>query len=293
MKFNKNLSTIHGYLCADGYVSTNLPHQKHKYYSIGLRNTNYTLLKDFQKNFQILFRVKPKLIKGQRCIKYSKGLYHKLMENGPFHSNNWKFPNLSKENSRYWLRSFFDCEAWIISNKRKTRSVCLESINRKQLPNIQKALKKFNINSKIYNRKNRKTSILTIPDKGSIINFEKEIGFLHPHKKKKLRKAIGSFVNYDWNISKENIKKIFKEKAKINKPYIVKILSIKKENLEKISKLISDLFGIESKIYKNKNGFGNIYYYLSVQKKEYVKKIISIGLLKTSYKNKIIKNLLK
>ena len=61
MKFDKNLSAIHGYLCADGYVCTNLPDQKHKYYSIGLRNTNITLLKDFESKFIKVFKIKPKL----------------------------------------------------------------------------------------------------------------------------------------------------------------------------------------------------------------------------------------
>jgi len=200
------------------------------------------------------------------------------MENGPYFSNNWSYPKLSQENSKYWLRACFDCEGWIIADKRKTRSICLESINRKQLPNLQKALEKFGIKSKIYQRKNRKTSTLTIPDKQSILNFEKEIGFLHPKKKTRLEKCIGSFVDYYWNISKDNIKQIFKEKAKIHKQYIAKVFSIKKKNLEQISDIIFDLFDIESKIYKNTNGLGNVYYYLAIQKKDDVKKAIKNGL---------------
>jgi hypothetical protein len=50
MKFNNNLSAIHSYLCGDGYVIKNPKTQKHKYYHIGLRNTNQTLLRDFKKN---------------------------------------------------------------------------------------------------------------------------------------------------------------------------------------------------------------------------------------------------
>lgn len=57
MEFNKNLSIIHGYLYGDGYVCTNLPHQKHKYYSIGLRNQNYVLLKDFQDILYQVFKI--------------------------------------------------------------------------------------------------------------------------------------------------------------------------------------------------------------------------------------------
>ena len=282
MKFNKNLSIIHGYLCADGYVCTNLPHQKHKYYSIGLRNTNYTLLKDFQDRFYEIFKIKPKLIVGQRCRLYSKEIYYKLMENGPYHSHNWKYPDISKENARYWIRTFFDCEGWIIADKRKTRSVCLESINREQLPHIQEALKNFDINSKLYSRKNRKTSILTIPDKKSIINFEKEIGFLHPKKKERLKVCIKSFVNYNWNFDNLNVKIFMKEKSKFKKPYIIRIFSIIKKNLEKLSYLLKEKYNIESKIYKDKSGYGTIYYYLSIQKKDEVKKLISNNLLPKS-----------
>ena len=289
MNFNEDLSAVHGYLCADGYVCTNLPHQKHKYYSIGLRNTNYTLLKDFQNKFYSIFKIKPKLEKGQRCRLYSKEIYYKLMENGPYHSNNWRYPNLSKENSKYWLRAFFDCDGWVECNKRKSRMVCAESINREQLPFIQKSLKELNINSKIYPRKNRKTATLTIPDKISIINFEKEVGFLHPKKKKKLKKAINSFMNYNWNFSNIDIKKFMKKKSKLRKPYSIQIFSIIKKNLEEISAIIKDKYNIESKIYKDKNGYGNIYYILSVQKKDEIRKLIKNDLLK----KEIIKKLTK
>jgi len=290
MRFNKNLSIIHGYLCADGYVSRNLPHQKHKYYSIGFRNKNYTLLKDFQDNFHKVFKVKPALIKNQRCRLYSKEIYYTLMENGPYHSNNWKYPNLSKENARYWLRAFFDCEGWIIVDKRKTRSICLESINQYQLPLIQKALKEFNINSKIYKRKNRTTSNITIPDKQSIINFKKEIGFLHPKKKEKLKKAIDSFIDYNWDFSNFNIKRFMKKKSKFRKPYFIVIFSIIKENLEKLSISLKEKYNIESKIYKNKNGYGTIYYYLAVQKRDEVRKVINNNLVSKTIVNKLNKS---
>lgn len=42
MKFNKNLSAIHAYLCADGYVIKNHSTQKHKYCHIGLRYSYYS-----------------------------------------------------------------------------------------------------------------------------------------------------------------------------------------------------------------------------------------------------------
>ncbi len=289
MEFNKELSAVHGYLCADGYVCTNLPHQRHKYYSIGFRNQNLILLKDFQDKFYEVFKVKPTLVIGQRCRLYSKKLYYTLMENGPYHSNNWKYPNISKENSKYWLRAFFDSEGWIIADGRKTRSVCLESINREQLPLVQKALENLNINSKIYVRKNRTTSILTIPDKESIVNFEKEVGFLHSKKKERLRKAIESFVDYNWNLSEVNIKRFMKEKSKLKKPYIIRVFSIITRNLEELSNLLKNKYDIESKIYKGRNGYGTIYCYLSVQKKEEVKKLIKNNLLNKELIRKLTK----
>ncbi len=289
MNFNEDLSAVHGYLCADGYVCTNLPHQKHKYYSIGLRNTNYTLLKDFQDKFYKIFKIKPKLEKGQRCRLYSKEIYHKLMENGPYHSNNWKYPNLSRGNSKYWLRAFFDCEGWVECIGRKSRMICAESINREQLPFIQKSLKELNIKSKIYIRKNRNTSELKILDKNSIINFEKEIGFLHSKKRNKLKKAINSFMDYKWDLENIEFKPFFKKKAKLKKPYSIHLFSIIKDNLEKISKILKDKYNVESKIYKDKNGYGNIYYTLSVQKKDEIRKLIKNGLLK----KEIIKKLAK
>jgi hypothetical protein len=39
MKFDTNLSSIHGYLCGDGYVIKNPKTQKHKYYHIGYKHS--------------------------------------------------------------------------------------------------------------------------------------------------------------------------------------------------------------------------------------------------------------
>ena len=76
MKFDNNLASIHAYLCADGYVIRNPPTQKHKYYYIGLRNQNITLLRDFQNKFESTFSVKPIITKDvDRCKIQNKELY--------------------------------------------------------------------------------------------------------------------------------------------------------------------------------------------------------------------------
>ncbi|MFO8016942.1 MAG: LAGLIDADG family homing endonuclease [Candidatus Woesearchaeota archaeon] len=58
LKFNRDLSIIHAYLSADGYVIKNPKTQKRKYYYIGFRNTNERLLQDFEERFYNYFKIK-------------------------------------------------------------------------------------------------------------------------------------------------------------------------------------------------------------------------------------------
>ena len=104
MKFDEDLVVVHAYLCADGYVMNNPPTRKHKTYAIGLRNTNRTLLEDFQKRFERIWGVKPRLVEGQRCYKHSKQINDFLSKNfGSFYSWYWRMPRLNKRLSRAWL----------------------------------------------------------------------------------------------------------------------------------------------------------------------------------------------
>ena len=81
MKFNEDLTAIHAYLCADGYVIRNPTTQSHKYYYIGLRNTNLTLLMDSQERFYRFFGVKPIITKDGRARIQNKEIYQKLTKN--------------------------------------------------------------------------------------------------------------------------------------------------------------------------------------------------------------------
>ena len=93
---NKNLAAIHAYLCADGYVLKIKP-KKSKKYGIGFRNTNYTLLKDFQNRFFNYFKVYPHLTKNERCRINSKQIHTELKNRfGSFHSREWSVPKLKK-----------------------------------------------------------------------------------------------------------------------------------------------------------------------------------------------------
>ena len=108
MKMDKNLAAIHAYLCADGYVIKNPETQKQKYHVIGFRNTNLILLKDFQRRFEKVFKIKPHLDEGQRCRIGSKEIYRKLTkEFGSFYSWKWRMPKNLKESTGNYLNIFY------------------------------------------------------------------------------------------------------------------------------------------------------------------------------------------
>lgn len=155
MKFDANLSAIHGYLCGDGYVIKNPENQKHKYYYIGLRNTNDVLLKDFQKKFNSAFGLKPIITNEGRCKIQNKDIYHFLTKNHSYYSYEWKLPKLSKENLSCWLRAFFDCEGWVENQPAKSRLIGLDCCNKFGLNGIKSSLQKFNVCSQVKKRKGR------------------------------------------------------------------------------------------------------------------------------------------
>lgn len=193
MHFNEDLSTIHAYLCADGYVIKNPETQKHKYYYIGFRNQNTVLLKDFQRRFKKIFGIKPYICKDGRCRIQSKEIFEKLTKNFIYYSSGWKMPFLSKENLKLWLRAFFDCEAWVEVQKTKSRAIRLECVNKKGLEQIKNALEVFGIFSSIKEKKGRKIWRLNICGKDDLQKFKKSIGFLHPNKSKRVIEALESY----------------------------------------------------------------------------------------------------
>lgn len=197
MKFNKNLSIIHAYLCGDGYVIKNPKTQKQKYYYIGFRNMNNVLLSDFEKNFFEYFKIKPRRCKDGRSVVQNKALYYELTEDFSYYSREWTMPNLSDENLKLWLRAFFDCEAWVHCRKARDRHIGLDSVNHEGLKNIKLTLQKLGIDCKLKQKKGRDILRLLIYGKDNLIKFQKQINFLHPDKKVKLQEAINSYVSYN------------------------------------------------------------------------------------------------
>lgn len=292
MKIDENLAAVHAYLCADGYVIKNPETQKQKYYTIGFRNTNLTLLKDFQERFEKVFGVKCSLYEGQRCQKGSKEIYELLTRRfGRFYSHEWKMPKLNNKLVRIWLRAYFDCEGWVFCKKHQNRHIGVDCVNEEGLNQVIKALNKIGIKTIKKHNKKRGIFRIFIYGKNNIIRFKNKIGFLHPKKICKLNEALNDFVVYEWNFPgdeeecKRFVYNLLKEKIRIKKPYCTRIISNKIGNLERLSKLLKKFYGINCLINKYFNGIGTIYYELSMNRKEQVQKLINHQIIPNLFKD--------
>jgi len=281
MKFDENLAAVHAYLCADGYVIKNPKMQVHKYYLIGLRNTNETLLLDFQKRFKEFFGLMPIICKDGRCRIQNKEIYNFLTFKFSYYSHEWEMPKLSKRNLSFWLRAFFDCEAWVFVKKGQDRRIGLDCVNEQGIISIKKALEKFNIYSVLSKVKNRNIYRLYIYGKDNLKLFKENIDFLHPDKKKRLRDALDSYMVYEWHFYNNKLKNkkfilgLIKPKIVFKSPYRIRINSIVKKNLIKLSGFLNDYFGIKSKICAEKNKH-TAYFKLSISGKSNIEKLYKL-----------------
>lgn len=263
MKFNQELASIHAYLCADGYVIRNPPDQKHKYYHIGLRNTNLILLNDFKNKFKKIFGIKPHITNDGRCRVQNKEVYYILTKTFSYYSDKWTLPRLSRKNLREWLRSFFDCEAWVYVKEHQDRHIGLDSINKKGIEEIRKALLKFEIQSRLKFINKKSIYRLYIYGKNNLINFNMCMGFLHKEKNKKLKEAINSYMKYVWEF--KNFEDLFKRKARFReKLNAIRLTSKLEENLKNTRRILREEYNIKSKIYKRINGYKTVYYELAI-----------------------------
>jgi len=271
VEFNENLAAIHGYLCGDGYVITNPPSQNKKYYYIGFRNTNQTLLEDFQKRFFDVYGVKPIITNEGRCKIQNKQIYYVLTKDYSYYSYEWRLPRLSTLHLKFWLRAFFDCEGWVECQSGKSRFIGLECCNESGIYAVERALKGFSIHSRITKKKGRIIWRLTICGLENIKNYQKAIGFLHPDKNKKLQEAIDSYKNYHWVIPSNELAlfDFIANQGKIRDSHNqIRFNSIMLENLQNLKKALNKL-GIESKIAGPwKNNRGSVYYCLSCKASE-------------------------
>ena len=270
MKFNENLSAIHGYLCGDGYVIKNPESQSQKYYHIGFRNTNDVLLRDFQKKFQDFFGFKPYITKDGRCRIQNKDIYNRLTKNYSYYSYEWELPRLSKQNLKFWLRAFFDCEGWVENQPAKSRLIGLDCCNELGVLSIQESLEKLGIKSQVKKKLNRTIWRITICGLDNLKRFHEEVNFLHPEKKRKLSEAIGSYQNYSWKIptNKSDVLKFIKRKGRIRESRgEIRFMSIKKENLINLAKALNT-YQMPSKLFGPwHNKAGSKYHCLTIKNK--------------------------
>lgn len=291
LKFDENTSAVHAYLCADGYVIKNPSNQKRKYYRIGLRNTNTTLLKDFQLRFEVAFGLKPHILNSERCYIGNKQIYYELTKDFSYYSKDWRLPKMTNACLGLWLRAYFDCDGWVMVRKGRDRHIGLDSINQMGLREIRRSLDILGIKSKIKNNKNRKIHRLHIYGKHNLIKYQKLIGFLHPAKQKRLQEAIESYIDYNWKFPKEKnqlnifILNILYAKVRNNSGRI-KICSKYERNLIIMHNYLRTNLRIHSLLSKRRfNGNGIPYYELSINKNEDIKnicKLVKNKLQKTS-----------
>ncbi len=281
MKFDKNLAALHGYLCGDGYVLKIKENFKNKHYTIGLSNQDKLLLKDFQSKFNNFFSISPHLY-NERCQIANKEIHKYLTKEYSYHSYEWIIPKLSNENLRYWLRAFFDCEGWVEAEKGKNRSIKLECVNYKGINQIKDSLLRLGINSiiKTRNRTDKVIYRLNIFGLENIKKFEQKIGFLSIDKSIKLKLAINSYINYNWNIplQKNKLLLFIKEKGRISKKRKeIRFHTIKLSNLKKL-KYYLEKNNIKSNIIgPHFNQFNSKNYYLTIKSKNFdISKIYNI-----------------
>jgi hypothetical protein len=266
--FDENLASIFGYLAADGYVVRNPPEQPHKYYKVGLRNTNNVLLKDFSDKFYSYFNKKPRLTED-RCEIGSKDIHAKLTNGFSFYSKDWNMPNFNDKNLlARWLRAYFDCDGSVTNIPGKNRKIELNSINQNGIKQIQKVLNDFYaIKSKIKFREQRGIWVLEIFGKDNLIKFKDNIYFLHPKKKNRLSEAIDSYIDYNWSIPKgKKVIEFVKNKGRYSKVRgQIRLCSIIRQNLLTIKKELAKLH-IDSNLNgPSVNNYGSEYYYLSIR----------------------------
>ncbi|PIO01461.1 hypothetical protein COT60_00375, partial [Candidatus Pacearchaeota archaeon CG09_land_8_20_14_0_10_30_9] len=95
-----------------------------------------------------------------------------------------------------------------------------------------------------------------------------------------------------WSFPKGKLKRkrfvrdLLIQKIRIKKPLYLRIISKEKQNLEEVKKSLFNYYNILSKIKKQKNGRGFIYYEISINKRDYVEKLIKEKIVSDFIKRK-------
>lgn len=190
---------VHGYLCGDGSVS--MREEKGRPGAIHADIYFYPDHKSLIKPFTEAFR----RIYGKRFTLRNLGAYYSLrlvsmtaardlLADGSMTSLGWRVPEWvieSEENSREWLRAFFDSEAYVSETDFRVQSVNLNGLRQ-----VADMLRKFGINSREYSyqRKNKNWNtnyhlvVAKREDRKAFLNL---IGLNHTDKLRKLATCRG------------------------------------------------------------------------------------------------------
>lgn len=189
-----------GYLAGDGCVYIHKerarPHINSK--RIAFYPDHIDLAKDFIETFYKIYKIRPHLKKEKNHFDIricSKLAYWDLVSIAKFKSLNWNIPFkilTTKETKKEWIRSFFDCEAYV-----GKKMIQIQSINKRGLEQVKSLLKEFSIDSKMYSyerkQKNWNTNyLLCIMKKESRLKYLDIIGFRHPKKLENLKRCLNN-----------------------------------------------------------------------------------------------------
>jgi len=119
----------------------------------------------------------------------SKVIANDLLRDGSLSSMEWRVPAwviCNQENSKEWLRAFFDAEAYV-----NDKEIRVQSVNKTGLCQVKAMLGTFGILCReyTYKRKNKRWNInyhLAIYGRVNRCNFLKKVGFNHIKKLKML-----------------------------------------------------------------------------------------------------------
>jgi len=184
---------ICGYLAGDGSISKRFDKvQRKMHHDIVFYPDNESVAKNFICSFEALYGKRPKMLNLGNYFKVRTELKPAcvdLLKEGSFRSLEWSIPKFvlkNKELMKEWLRAFFDCESYV-----GPRIIQVQSVNKEGLIHIQKVLKTFGVESRIYEYKRKNPNwninyLLSIMKLDSRLKYLKTIGFNHPIKQQKL-----------------------------------------------------------------------------------------------------------
>ncbi|MFH1181728.1 MAG: LAGLIDADG family homing endonuclease [Candidatus Woesearchaeota archaeon] len=186
---------ILGFLAGDGHVSIR-KERKSLHHEIEFYPDRENLAHQFTAAFNALYGQMPaiKIRKNFFAVRIaSKAACKDLLTTAKFGVLNWRVPFSylrSPKQQTEWLRAYYDCEAYVDKTK-----IVPQPVNKEGLLEVQKLLKRFNVESRIYEykRKNKNWNtnyLLFIQKKKSRKVFLNKIGFNHPVKLEKLRLSL-------------------------------------------------------------------------------------------------------